>query len=584
MKKLSIIIFLFCSASLQAQQLKVAVDKNPAIVGEQILIQYSISEKGDNFKSPNFKGLQVLSGPNPSTESSYSFVNGKSESKISTTYSYYLKAVKEGTYNISPASITVNEKSIKSKTYQLRVVKGSEKNKAQKKALADNLFIKVEVSKRNIVVGEQILVSYKLFTRIDLHNTNISSLPALNGFWAKDLETSSRFKREVIDGIPYNVATVKKSVLTAQKSGELIIDPMKLKCSIRLQTKRNNRDPFANFFGGGYNIKEETISSKAITIKVADLPNPLPNFKGAVGKMSIKSSVDNTSINANNAITYKLTITGTGNIELIEPLAIQFPEDFEVYDPKITDRIFEGGRKRSIKTFEYLLIPRYKGNYSIPSASLVIYNTKKKQYETKKSSTHALTISASKNNEQGTVQASQQQLRPEQKDIHYIFTKSNLQVIKEQVIQPTLFYILFFLPIFLLILLWIYNKIIGQTDSLSSDWKNKKANKIALKRLKTAQNCINNNDFDGLFEEIEKALWGYFADKFKVAIADLSKETVSTYFKSSAIENTIENKFIALLDECEFARFAPASNKNAQMDTVLDKAKNIIIEVETALK
>ena len=584
MKKLSIIIFLFCSALLQAQQLKVAADKNPAIVGEQILIKYSIGEKGDNFKSPNFKGLQVLSGPNPSTESSYSFVNGKSESKISTTYSYYLKAVKEGTYNISPASITVNGKSIKSKTYQLKVVKGSEKNKAQKKALSDNLFIKVEVSKRNIVVGEQILVSYKLFTRIDLHNTNISSLPALNGFWVKDLETSSRFKREVIDGIPYNVATVKKSVLTAQKSGELIIDPMKLKCSIRLQTKRNNRDPFANFFGGGYNIKEETISSKAITIKVADLSNPLPNFKGAVGKMSIKSSVDNTSINANNAITYKLTITGTGNIELIEPLTIQFPEDFEVYDPKITDRIFEGGRKRSIKTFEYLLIPRYKGNYSIPSASLVIYNTKKKQYETKKSSTHALTISASKNNEQGTGQASQQQLRTEQKDIHYIFTKSNLQVIKERVIQPTLFYILFFLPIFLLILLWIYNKIIGQTDTLSSDWKNKKANKIALKRLKTAQNCINNNNFDGLFEEIEKALWGYFSDKFKVEIADLSKETVSTYFKSSAIKNTIENKFIALLDECEFARFAPASNKNAQMDTVLDKAKNIIIEVETALK
>lgn len=584
MKKLSIIIFLFCSALLQAQQLKVAADKNPAIVGEQILIQYSISQKGDNFKSPNFKGLQVLSGPNPSTESSYSFVNGKSESKISTTYSYYLKAVKEGTYSISPASITVNGKSIKSKTYQLKVVKGSEKNKAQKKALADNLFIKVEVSKKNIVVGEQILVSYKLFTRIDLHNTNISSLPALNGFWAKDLETSSRFKREVIDGIPYNVATVKKSVLTAQKSGELIIDPMKLKCSIRLQTKRNNRDPFANFFGSGYNIKEETISSKAITIKVADLPNPLPNFKGAVGKMSIKSSVDNTSINANNAITYKLTITGTGNIELIVPLAIQFPEDFEVYDPKITDRIFEGGRKRSIKTFEYLLIPRYKGNYSIPSASLVIYNTKKKQYETKKSSTHTLTISASKNNEQGAEQASQQQLRTEQKDIHYIFTKSNLQVIKERVIQPTLFYILFFLPIFLLILLWIYNKIIEQTDTLSSDWKNKKANKIALKRLKTAQICINNNDFDDLFEEIEKALWGYFSDKFKVAIADLSKETVSTYFKSSAIKNTIENKFIALLDECEFARFAPESNKNAQMDTVLDKAKNIIIEVETALK
>ena len=237
MKKLSIILFLFCSALIHAQTLKVSVDKNPAIVGEQILIQYTINTKGDNFKSPNFKGLRVLSGPNPSTQSSYTFVNGKSKSNSSTTYSFYLKSIKEGTYNISPATITVNGKTINSKPYTLKVVKGSEKNKAQQKALSNNLFIKVDVSKRNIVVGEQILVTYKLFTRVDLHNTELSSLPALNGFWAKDLEASSRFKRNVIDGVPYNVATIKKSVLTAQKSGELIIDPMELKCSIRTQKK-----------------------------------------------------------------------------------------------------------------------------------------------------------------------------------------------------------------------------------------------------------------------------------------------------------------------------------------------------------
>ena len=584
MKRNLLIIFLFCSALLNAQQLKVAADKNPAIVGEQILIQYKIGTKGANFKSPNFKGLRVVSGPNPSTQSSYSFVNGKSQNNSSTTYSFYLKAVKEGTFTISPATITVKGKKIQSKPYTLKVVKGSEKNKAQQKSLANNLFIKVEVSKRNIVVGEQILVSYKLLTRLELHNTELSSLPALNGFWAKDLEASSRFKREVIDGTPYNVATIKKSILTAQKSGKLIIDPMELKCSIRIQKKRNNRDPFANFFGGGYNIQEEYINSKPITITVADLPNPPANYNGAVGKMSIKSSVDNTTINANDAITYKLTITGTGNIELIEPLAIQFPEDFEVYDPKITDRIFEGGRKRSIRTFEYLLIPRYKGNYSIPTTNLIVYNPKKKQYETKKSSKHSLVILASKNNEQETGSTSQQQVKSKQQDIHYIFTKSNLHTITKQIISIKLFYTLFFIPIVLLIFLWIYTKIIGKTDTSTSDWKNKKANKIAIKRLKTAQTCINSNNFDGFFEEIEKSIWGYFADKFKVAIADLSKETVSTNFKSSAIESTIEDKFIALLDECEFSRYAPASNKNAQMDAVLEKAKNIIIDVETALK
>jgi hypothetical protein len=146
------------------------------------------------------------------------------------------------------------------------------------------------------------------------------------------------------------------------------------------------------------------------------------------------------------------------------------------------------------------------------------------------------------------------------------------------------FYTLFFLPIILLILLWIYIKIAGKTNINSKDWGNKKANKIALKRLKTAQNCTKNNDFDGFFEEIERSLWGYFADKFKIQIAELSKETISIHFNSSAINTEIESQFIALLDECEFARYSPASNKNAQMDAFLEKAKNIIIKVENALK
>jgi len=581
LKRIILILFVFISTLSFAQKLSVSADKNPAIVGEQILIQYSIDTKGDKFKSPNFSGLRVLSGPNPSTSSSYTFINGQSENKISTTYAFYIKAVKAGTFNITPASIKVDEKTITSKPYQLKVVKGSDRNKAQQKAIADNLFIKVEVSKKNIVVGEQILVTYKLLTRLDLHNTELSSLPALNGFWAKDLETSSRFKRDVIDGVAYNVATIKKSILTAQKSGKLSIDPMELKCSIRKKSNKRNR----GFFGSGIEIQEEFISSKAVTINVSELPTRPVNFKGAVGSMKIKSEIDNSTAKANDAITYKLTITGTGNIELVEPLNIQFPEDFEVYDPKISDRIFEGGRKRSVKIFEYLLIPRYKGDYTIPSSSLIVYNPKTKKYTTQKTNQHKLTINASVNNEQESGNSIEQQtIKSDKKDINYIFTETNLKQIGENVLSKNLFNLLFFLPFFLLIIIWIYNKIAGKTDTNSSDWKNKKANKIALKRLKTAQICINNNDFDDLFEEIEKALWGYFSDKFKVAIADGSKETVSTYFKSSAIKNTIENKFIALLDECEFARFAPESNKNAQMDTVLPKAKNIIIEVETALK
>jgi hypothetical protein len=580
LKRIILILFVFICTHSFAQKLSVSSDKNPAIVGEQILIQYSIDTQGNNFKSPNFNGLRVLSGPNPSTQSSYSFVNGKSQNSTKTTYSYYLKATKEGTFNISPATIKVDGKTIKSKSYQLKIVKGSDKNKAQQKALSDNLFIKVDVSKRKIVVGEQIIVTYKLFNRLELNNTELSELPDLNGFWTKDLETSSRFKRDVIDGVPYNVATIKKSVLTAQKSGNLIIDPMELKCSIRVMNNKRNR----GFFSNNYQIQEEYISSKSITINVTELPSPPPNFYGAVGEFTIKSEVDNTTANTNEAITYKLTITGTGNIELIEPLAIQFPEDFEVYDPKISDRIFEGGRKRSIKTFEYLLIPRYEGEYTINSSSLVYYNNKTNKYNTKKTTQHNLIINANGNTEDENSTINQQIIKTEKKDIHYIFTTTKLKEIRDNILNKNLFIVIFFLPIFLIILLRIYNTIVGKTDTNSSNWKKKKANKIALKRLKYAQNCINNNDFESFFEEIEKSLLGYFADKFKVSIADLSKETVSTHFYTNAIDINTKKQFIALLDECEFARYAPSNNKNAQMGDFLNKAKHIIIEVETALR
>jgi hypothetical protein len=388
----------------------------------------------------------------------------------------------------------------------------------------------------------------------------------------------------VVEGIPYNVATVKKSVLTAQKSGKLIIDPLELKCSIRLQNKRNNRDPFANFFGGGHNIKQEVISSKAISINVEELPAPPTNYYGAVGHMDISSEVDNTTINANDAITYKLKVTGTGNIELIEPFEINFPDDFEVYDPKISERIFEGGRKRSVKTFEYLLIPRYKGDYSIPSVSLIVYNNRKNQYETKKSNRHRLTILENNNTEKEGVNTNQQIIKSEQKDINFIFTETNFLEKENIVLSKNTFLILFFLPILLLLLLLIYTKLIGKTDKNSKGWKNKKANKIALKRLNSAQICINNDDYDLFFEEIEKSLWGYFADKFQVLSSELSKDTISIYFKNLSIQKEVKERFIALLNECQFARYAPTNNKNAKMGQILNKAKEIIIEVETAIK
>ena len=574
MKKLLILFLIFAKYS-SSQELKVSVDKNPAIVGEQILIQYTINQKGDNFKSPNFNGLRILSGPNPSTQSSYSFVNGKSESKISTTYSFYAQATKAGKYKFSAAAITVDNKEINSNEYELTVVKG--KNPTSQNSNDKNLFIKVEVSKKNIVVGEQILVTYKLYTRLDLQNTELSKIPDLNGFWSKDLETSSRFKRDVLDGIAYNTAVIKKSVLTAQKKGKLTIDPLELKCGVRTQNQRSN-DPFANFFGNNFQVREQLVSSKKIDINVSGLANSPTNFNGAVGSMNISSEVDMNEINANEALTYKLTITGTGNIDLIETPTITFPVDFEVYEPNISEKIFEGGRKRSIKTFEYLIIPRFEGIYDIPAYEFVYFDTKKNKFEKKYSLSHKIKVEKSLQNEQN--QVIQKTTVKSKEDINYIFLNTKFKNIDSSEIKNYIFYLLFALPIFLLILIKIFLRKI-KTKVFD---KNKNANKIALKKLSRAQVCINENNYDKFFEEIEKAFWGYFSDKFKVPVSDLSKENIDIYFSKYEIEDKIKDKFISIIDTCELARYTPVIDKSQRMDEILKQSKETIIKLEIESK
>ena len=582
MKKILLSIILFFGLFItNAQTLTVTTDKNPALVGEQILIKFTVNAKAKDFKSPNFQGLRILSGPNSSSSSSYSFVNGESKSEITTTYSYYVSASKEGNYTISSASVNANKKTISSNPLTIKVVKGK---KQENNNIEKNLFITVNTTKKNIIVGEQIIVSYKLHTRLELENTELSQLPNLNGFWKKDLESSSRFKREVIDGIPYNTAIIKKTVLTAQKSGKLEIDPIKVTCSIRITNQRNRRDPFANFFNT-YNVREEIISSKKITINVKDLPSPKPsNFSGGVGNFEISSKTDKNELNANDALTYTIKLTGTGNIELIKPFVIDFPKDFEVYDPKITEKIFQGGNKRSIKTFEYLLIPRYKGNYKIPSYNFSFFDTKQKKYVTKKTQSHSINVLKSNNDENNTTSFSQQKVESVNNDINYIKNSTIFSEKTNQKINLNIIYILFFLPIILMILLSIILSVRNKNPLNLIDKKHKLAKKIASKRLKKANEFLKAKNYDGFYEEIEKSLWGYFSDKFKVDIINLSKDSINDYFTKYEISKDVKNQFIDLINSCELERYSPASNKSEQVNSLLSEAEKIIINVEAELK
>lgn len=579
-----ILIYSLISFNLFSQELTVSVDKNPANVGEQLLVTFKINKKAKNFQSPKFNGLRVLSGPNPSSYSNHSIINGKRESTFTNSYSFYIQTINPGNYTITPASVTVDGSIISSKPINIVVNKNSKGSKKTKSNIArNNLFINVNVSKKEIYQGEQILVTYKLYTRLNLANTEIESLPSLNGFWKKDLETSSRFKQENLNGTLYNVATIKKTVLTAQKVGELIIDPMEIRCSVHIQNQKNRRDPFSSFFNT-YSTKKELISSKTISIKVKELPtSSITNFKGAVGQMNIAASVDNTTIKANEAINYKIQITGKGNLELIDKVDVLFPTDFDVYDPKVNERIFEGGRKRSIKTFEYVLIPRYEGEYTIPETKLIFFDPKTESYKTV--SSKAIIINIEKGTETGsssiTGNRNQQNIKQINTDIRFIKTEVSSR--NSNYLDFKIFYIVFFLPILIILIIIVLRKI-NSNRLIDESWKTKKAKKIAQKRLDIAERYMKNNNIDNFFEEVEKSIWGYFSYKFDVQVASLSKETIHEHFRILNISEKTEKEFIQLLDDCEFSRYTPSNKQDEEMSRVLEKAKKIIIDVESIIK
>ena len=597
MKKILFILFIGITFLANGQDLAftASINKNPALQGEKIRIEFSINAKGKDFRAPNFKDFRILSGPNPSTSSSYSFVNGKSQNQTTTTYSYILIAQKIGSITIGSATINAKGKQYKSNPITIEIVKNNvqksnqNKTSSSKKSInKEQLFLSATANKRKIYQGEQILVTYKLFTRVDLASTDLKNNPALNGFWTEDIKVNNKFRREIIDGIPYNVATIKKALLTAQKSGKLKVDPMEIRTQVRVQNKNNRRDPFDPFnMFNQYSTIEEVISSKPITITVEPLPTPRPTyFYGGVGDLRMNVEVNNKTIKANEAINFKITISGSGNLVLLEPFDIAFPPDFEIYDPKIIDKTFSAKTHTDgKKTFEYLLIPRFEGSYEIPAISYTYFHPQSKSYKTIRSDKIPINVLKGDAEETGVITIiNKEDIKLLNSDIRYIKTETNLQKEGDYFYRSNLFWVLFILPILLFVSLITYLRITNKRDKDSLFNRSRKATNIAQKRLKNAQKHLNMNERELFFEDIEKSLWGYFADRFAVELFQLSKESIQHYFSKNRISEKTEIQFIALLNDCELARYAPSTMQNSKMEALLKSAQEIIIEVESQKK
>jgi hypothetical protein len=576
-----LILLLFVANLTFAQEFTAIVSKKNVEVGEEFQIIFSANGSASDFKAPNLLGLRKISGPNKSSSSSMQIVNGTINSSKTTSFSYYVSALSVGELTIPAASIKIEGKKIQSQPIIISVKK-ADPNKKSGFQIGDNVKVEVEISRRNLFQGEQVLVSYKLFSKINLADISITQFPNLNGFWNEEIETNSKAKIQNIEGVNYRVWEISKSMLTPQKSGDLKIDPMKINITVQLKSQNRSGDIFGMF--NNYKNVVEEIQSKSITIKIKDLPpNPPTSFNGAVGVFKLKSKTDKKVADANTAINYEIELSGSGNLHLIDNIPVNFPDDFEVFDPEKKDKSFTS--KNGIKgklLFNYLIIPRYQGEYEIPSQEFSFFNVRTKKYETLK--TKALNIEVNKGRNQKDVIASSKQLLDENsQSLSSIKTKSEFKLINKGEWHQKWWYILLLaLPVLLTVAAGIRQTYIRIIDKNPIDKKHRKSLRIAQKRLKNAEIFLKNNKKQRFYEE--KSLLNYFSQKFNTEIADLSKEKISEIFIERKIDKDVLSNYISILEDCEYCRYSPASIENNDLNIAYNKASGIIIEIEKQLK
>lgn len=598
---------------INAQDVKfiASLSKNPLTQGERFQITYTLKNaQGTRFRPPNFRGFTALMGP--STQQSTQIINGSMSQSIS--YTYVLQANKIGKYTLGPATITVNGSQIKSNSLTIEVVQPSQAEQTrrqqkqnQEKSLSQqaqnvirkNLFVRTYVSKKNVYQGEQLVVTYKIYVHPDLNikSLNAKKEPTFNGFWTQEINFGkSTWNSEIVNGVRFKVAVIKKVVLLPQRSGRLPIEPYSFDCVARLrvqgQRQRRRRSMFDNFFddpffGGNYRDFPYVASSKKQFINVKALPENQPgNFNGAVGNLNFEAWIDKANVKTGEPISLKVKIGGRGNLKLIEPLDIKFPPDFEVYDPKTADNVnVSASGVSGNKIFEYIIIPKHAGNYKIPAISFSYFDLKKQKYVTLSSKDFNIKVAQGKGGKTEFISGVQKEdIKLLGKDIMFIKTsKINIRKSGNNFIGTTIFWILSLLPLIFFLLIYFYRKKQKKLAHNQSLLRKKKATKLARKRLTTAKKFLSENKKEEFYEEISKALWGYVSDKLNIPVSELTKDNTHKSLSEKHIDDELINKCLSTIDNSEFARFAPSSD-SSEMDKIYNDSVSVIAELEGAIK
>jgi len=605
MRKLVLFIGLFLSAGILFADEDVSVKANaPNVVkkGQQFRLVYTINAKVDGFDAPSIDDFRVLAGPSTSTSTNISIVNNQMTRKFELKYTYVLEADKEGTFTIAPAKVKVEGKVYESNALKIEVIKGGSSSGKQQQGNAqkntgsgtaqpgDKLFVRVLIDDRDVYRDEPIVATIKIYSKLRISDLRNVRMPDFQGFYKQEIPTPDlrHLEKENVNGEIYQTGVLKRYLLFPQKTGKITIEPFETDFIVQKRVQSNSRSIFDDFFGSYKNVKMP-VSSDPVTINVRTLPSGEPvDFTGGVGSFDIEASLDKQSVKNNEGVNLTVKISGKGNLKILDAPQVDFPPDLETYDPKVSKNmdVSVNGATGSVE-YEYLMIPRSAGNYRIPSISYTYFDLPSKSYKTL--TTKPLSISVERG--EGDTTAGGRSTSFTQKDVNMI--GSDIRYIKTEdfdmkekgkfIFGSFWFYFAYIFGILLFVLLYLFRKkrIKENADTVLA--KNKKANKYAKRRLKEASKHLTAGDNDQFYEETLKALWGYLSDKLGISVAELSREKAKQRLNEKQVDEALIDHFLELIDECEFARYAPSSEEG-RMDKLYKQAITNISQLQQKLK
>ena len=596
-----IICFTLIGAVSAGQDITLEADYPGVVtVGEQFTITWRVNSGSGEFEAPAFTGFYKLMGPQTSYSSSTQYINGKMSQQTSYSYLYYLQAMKEGIYILGPGTVRIKNKEYRSDSIRIEVIpdrSGARSNAGNERSeeAGDNseikasgdMFLRVILNRSDVYVGEPISASVKLFTRTDLAGLNDIKYPSFNSFLKEDIQTPDlrSLKRENVNGVIYGTGVIQQFLLFPQVAGEITIDPVEVTALV--QQRSSQSDPFFGDFFATYTNVPKVMVSQPVTVRVRPLPpNQPPDFSGVVGKITITPTLNKDTINVNEALNFKLTVSGSGNIKFAGVPALKLSPDIEIYDPKVSDNInYSLSGSSGQKVFEYVLIPRHYGDFFIPSVSYSYFNISTGQYEKLITREIPFVVLKGDGEEESTVYrgVSSSEVKYLGKDIRFINNKPGKAVKADNVLLLKRSFIAmygFALVIFMVVLVLRREHVRRNADI--SMVRNRKAARVAKRRLLKAYDCLKSGTVDRFYEEILKSVWGYLSDKLSIAGSDLNRINASEALRLRGIDEETIETLLKIIDKCEFARFAPASD-GGELQGIYEGASHFISTIENKI-